>query len=80
MIGVYSNTQFAGVYRMTECCFESTSIKRWRVIKRTMSHHSDGVVEQRFTKHDDVQKLIDVDLLEHGKHGHGIHGRDDGAE
>ena len=27
-----------------------------------------------------MQQLVDVDLLEHGHHGHGVHGRDDGAE
>lgn len=44
------------------------------------SYHCDGVVEQRLAEHEDVQKLVDVNLLEHGQDGHGVHGGDDGAE
>ncbi|TNN43239.1 hypothetical protein EYF80_046565 [Liparis tanakae] len=36
--------------------------------------------EQRLPEHQDVEQLVDVDLLEHGQHGHGVHGRHDGAE
>lgn len=46
----------------------------------TSTHHSDGVVEERLPEHEDVQQLVDVDLLEHGQDGDGVHGRDDGAE
>ncbi|CAN7951687.1 unnamed protein product, partial [Ixodes pacificus] len=31
-------------------------------------------------KDEDVEHVVDVDLLEDGQHGHGVHGRDDGAE
>lgn len=39
--------------------------------------HRDGIVEQRLAKHDDVQHLVDVDLLEHGQHRDRIDGRDE---
>lgn len=45
-----------------------------------MTHHSDGVVEQRLPEHEDVEQLIDVDLLEHSEDSHRVDGRDDGAE
>lgn len=44
------------------------------------THHSDGVVEETFAKHHDVELLVDRHVLEHAEHGHGIHGRDDGGE
>ena len=45
-----------------------------------LTHHSDGVVEQRLPEHEDVEQLVDVDLLEHSEDGYGVDGRDDGAE
>lgn len=45
-----------------------------------VSHHGDGVVEERLPEHEDVQQLVNVDLLKHGQDGHRVHGRDDGAE
>ena len=39
------------------------------------TYHGDGVVEQRLPKYDDVQNLVDVDLLKHGQHSHGVHRR-----
>lgn len=45
-----------------------------------VAHHSDGIIEERLPEHEDVQQLINVDLLEHGQDGHGVHGRDDGAK
>lgn len=44
------------------------------------THHSDGIVEETFAKHHDVELLVDRHVLEHAEHGHGIHGRDDGGE
>ena len=43
-------------------------------------HHSDSIVQQGLAEHQDVQQLVDVDLLKHSEHSHGIHGRDDGGE
>ncbi len=44
------------------------------------SHHSDSIVEQWFTKHQDVQQFIDVDLLKDREHSDRIHSWDDGAK
>lgn len=44
------------------------------------THHGDGVIEQRLSEHEDVQQLVDVDLLEDGQDGDGVHGWDDGSE
>ena len=35
--------------------------------------HCDAVVEKGLPKHQDVQDLVDMDLLKHGNHSHGIH-------
>lgn len=45
-----------------------------------VAHHSDSVIEERLSKHQDVQQLVDVDLLEHSQNGDRVHGGDDGAE
>lgn len=44
------------------------------------THHSDSIIEERFSKHKDVQQLIDVDLLKHSKDSHGVHSWDDRAK
>lgn len=44
------------------------------------SHHSDSIVKQWFTKHQDVQEFIYVDLLKDSQDSNRIHGRYDGAE
>lgn len=43
-------------------------------------HHSDGVIEQRFSEDKDMEQLIDVNFLEDGQHGHRVHSRDDAAK
>lgn len=45
-----------------------------------LTHHSDSIVEERLSKHQDVQQLVDVDLLKHSQDSDGVHGRDDGAK
>lgn len=44
------------------------------------THHSDGIVEEAFAKHHDVELLVDRHILKHAQHGHGVHSRDDAGE
>jgi len=39
------------------------------------SYDSDGVVEQRLAKDDNVEDFIDVNFFKHGQHSDGIDGR-----
>ena len=45
-----------------------------------LPHHSDGVVEQRLSEHQDMELFVYMHLLEDGEHGHGVDGSDQRAE
>jgi len=44
------------------------------------TYDSDGVVEQRLAKDDNVKNFIDVDFFKHGQDGDGIDGGNEGRE
>lgn len=44
------------------------------------TYHSHSIIEQRFTKHQDVQQLIYMNLFKNSEHSDWIHGGDDGAK
>ena len=45
-----------------------------------LTYDSDGIVEQRLPKDDDVKNFIDVDLFKDSEHGDGVDGRNEGRE
>ena len=45
-----------------------------------VTYDSDGIVEQRLPKDDDVKNFIDVDLFKDSEHGDGVDGRNEGRE
>ena len=55
-------------------------MKLCRITETAESYDRDGVVEQRFAEHNNVQHVIDVDLDKGGQHGHRIDGRDERRE
>ena len=44
------------------------------------TYHSDGIVEERFTKDDNVEDFVDLNLFENGENGDGVDGGDEGRE
>lgn len=58
------------IYHSLSCLFAFCSL----------THHSDSIIEQAFTKHHNVELLVHVDILKHGEHSHWVHSRDDGGK
>lgn len=44
------------------------------------THHSDAVVEQRLSEHQDEEDLVDVDLFKHSNDSNRVDGGDETAE
>lgn len=44
------------------------------------THHSDSIIQQWFSKYQDVQQLVDVDLLKDSQHSNRVYSRNDGAK
>lgn len=47
---------------------------------RFSPHHSDGVIEQWLSKHQDMQLFVNLHLLENRKHRHWVYSSDQGAK
>lgn len=45
-----------------------------------ITHHSDSITKETFSKHYDVELLVHRHVLKHIEHSHRVHGRDDGRE
>lgn len=44
------------------------------------TNHCNSIVEQRLSKHQDEEYIIDVDLLKHSEDGDGVHSRNQAAK
>ena len=44
-------------------------------LKETVTYHSHSIVEQRLSKHYDMQDFIDMHFFKHSQNGHGVNCR-----
>lgn len=45
-----------------------------------VTYHSYSIIQQRFSKHQDVELLIDMDIFKHSQHCHRIHSWNEAAK
>lgn len=45
-----------------------------------ITHHSNSIIEQGFSKYYNMELLVDADVLKDSEHRHRFHSRDDGGK